>query len=212
MAAATRTRTIRKAGRDVQMVEADGIELTERAYDFTRHFVEGGGGNATKCALAAGYPEGSAASMASLLLRDERVLALIDTYARTRLRIAVAAAAYQIEQIVKTGSLGDAVKLKACESVLDRASKVLAKIERTETKVTVEHKVPDGASALTSIKRMVEDSGMALVIKDEAKHARWLDNWDRVARGLGDGGTITDAVYEEIEDKPAGLIGLEDVV
>ena len=150
MGSAPRAPTKRVFGQDVQMIRTHAGDVSVMTYKFVQLYIERGGANAAKCARDAGYSENTAGSIASDLLHDERVLQLIDHAARAKLRAAVAVAADQLRQLMISGSAGDTVKVRACEAVLDRASKLLQKV--SEQHIVVE----DNRDRRTKLLRIVE--------------------------------------------------------
>lgn len=195
----------RIAERDVQMIRTVVGEMSERAYKFAQLYCERGGRNAHKCAVDAGYSEASASAMANSLLRDERVLSLIEHFCATALRAAIVTATDQLQRLALNGDTTDAVKLKASESILDRASKLLTKV--TEHRVVVEDRrsPAPGAAVAEFIQQNASDLG--IVVVDPDRLTRYLETAARV--GVAQSSAIDVVDFEEIEE---GREGIEDLL
>jgi len=130
--------------------------LTENQRAFVMTYLETGGTNATRAAIAAGYggSDGSAAVAAHRLVHNPKVQAAIKEIAEGRIRAGVLLGASVLLEIA--GDPGHKDRLRAAEALMDRGGMLLVR----ETKVTVEHKDPSVEATIARIRMMAEAMNM----------------------------------------------------
>ena len=127
-------------------------------------------------AVRAGYSKSGAAVRANELLKNSEVVSEI----RRRIELSfvglVVEARDSLAEIMRSGGKDDAVRLKATESVLNRAGLLVRTM--SEHHVTVEHRdgAPVSAILLRAIQKAVERG--ALVIPDQSRLLDWLGELD----------------------------------
>jgi phage terminase small subunit len=104
---------------------------TFRQIQFAKAYIEGDTmGNGTKSAIKAGYSESSAGPMASSLLRNPNVLAILNSKVEVAERV--------ISDLMTTGE-SDAIRLAAAKETLDRTQgKSVSRSMDVKVNITVE--------------------------------------------------------------------------
>jgi len=169
--------------------------LTAKQIAFAENFVSSGG-KAEQSAVRAGYATtGDAAHVrANELLRHEGVLAMIRHLCDTRLRASVAMAAAQLEHLAqhaRGGNSGDAVKLKACEALLDRGGMLVAKY----AEVHHVHHTADLGSQLRQIGDLLIQLGPEAGVRIDLD--QW--NWFCDAMKRGEHGHLIDVTPKRLD-------------
>lgn len=156
----------------------DALDLTDKQRAFVEKYAElGGARNAgPDAAIAAGYSERSARSIATGLLRIPKVREALRILTEARLQAGVFAAAETLMDLMEgSGGVPPSVRLAAAKEMLDRGGMML--VRASEHKVTVEDNRTSDA-ILQNVKRLADKLGVTI------------------------DGLVIDAEYEEVSDEP----------
>lgn len=126
----TKTRTQNKT--KVKRSELQSLPLKQRK--FIKAYIESG--NGTRSAIKAGYSERSASTQASRLLKNERVLSILNDSVE------------EAEGVIRglMSSESEAIALQAAREVLDRTvGKPVQRSESTHINITVESMLDDAS-------------------------------------------------------------------
>ncbi len=133
--------------------------LSEMEARFVAEYIAGGGADATRAALRAGYAAKSAHVSAHHLLRRDRVLTAIKREAERRLQAGVALGAAVLVELA-TGAKSETVRRQAAKDLLDHGG--LPAITRSEHVVTVRDNRTD-AQLRAHVERLSRELGLAAV-------------------------------------------------
>ena len=104
---------------------------------FVAAYVESGGRNQEKCALAAGVAPSGARAWSYKALRNPKVLSALRQIADTTIRANVVNATEVLLQVMNDAGVAPGERRKAASEVLDRAGLIVARIDKLTVDVTV---------------------------------------------------------------------------
>ncbi|MGO8865802.1 MAG: terminase small subunit [Alphaproteobacteria bacterium] len=184
---------------DITIYDASLVAgLTPRMIRFAELFVSSGG-KREEAARAAGYSDkGDGAHVAAnRLIHDPRVLKLVRHLCEAKVQGLIAQATAKLEHLMEHGSKNDAVKLKACQELLNRAGWLVASYSEVHHVVEHTRAGPLAMRLVNNLQRFAPEMGFTLT--DPAKLVAFVKRATAADSLLGrNGEPAIEASYTEV--------------